>query len=151
MNRPRLYLSVAFLCLPAYATAATKECQPVADDDVLSLFSQWNASLQSGDPAAVARLYAVDALLLPTVSSLPRLSTAERVDYFKHFLADRPSGRLDSHHVSIGCNQASLAGLYTFDFAATGKQVAARYTFTYDWTGSEWLISHHHSSLLPAD
>ncbi|MGE8464769.1 DUF4440 domain-containing protein [Pseudomonas putida] len=114
-----------------------------------ALFAQWNASLQAGDPVAVAKLYSDDAVLLPTLSKLPRLTPDERIEYFQHFLADRPSGKLDSLHLSPGCNKVTIAGLYTFDFAASGKQVPARYTFTYRWDGQAWLISHHHSSLLP--
>ena len=95
------------------------------------------------------RRRADDAVLLPTLSKLPRLTPDERIEYFQHFLADRPSGKLDSLHLSPGCNTMTMAGLYTFNFAVNGKQVPARYTFTYRWDGQAWLISHHHSSLLP--
>ena len=48
----------------------------------------------------------------------------------------------------IGCNSALDAGLYTFTFG-DGSRVQARYTFTYGWNGSEWLITSHHSSAMP--
>ncbi|MFJ4434249.1 SgcJ/EcaC family oxidoreductase [Pseudomonas sp. NPDC089395] len=151
-------MKVAKYCLPlallAVTTlpiqAAAQSCQSVTEEHALALFEKWNDSLRSGDPELVAQLYQNDALLLPTVSSQPRLTPQERIDYFRHFLADKPSGKLDSHHFQGACNTATLAGLYTFDFAASGKQVAARYSFTYRWDGQQWLISHHHSSLLPS-
>lgn len=145
-----LLLPFTLLLLSANALADAQNCQAIEEADVVSLFGQWNASLQTGKPAEVARQYREDAVLLPTLSAKPRLTSAERIDYFEHFLKDGPSGRLDSQHVTIGCNSTTLSGLYTFAFNATGKQVAARYTFTYQWDGQQWLISHHHSSLLPA-
>ncbi len=51
--------------------------------------------------------------------------------------------------IEIGCNTAVDAGLYTFAFAKTGEVVSGRYSFTYLWNGSEWLITSHHSSVLP--
>lgn len=132
------------------AHADTQTCTQASESDILALFSQWNDSLQSGDPHQVDALYAPDAVLLPTVSAVPRLDSPARIDYFAHFLGDQPSGRLDTQHVRVGCDKALLTGLYTFEFARTGAQVAARYSFAYVWTGERWLISAHHSSTLPA-
>lgn len=144
-------LPLAFIglaCLSSQTTANT--CKTASEGEILGLFAQWNDSLKSGDAQQVASLYQDDALLLPTVSGIPRLTHEQRIDYFEHFLAKRPSGRLDTHHLRQSCDEATLAGLYTFDFASDGQQVAARYTFTYRWNGERWLISQHHSSLLPS-
>ncbi|WP_411384191.1 SgcJ/EcaC family oxidoreductase [Pseudomonas sp. L7] len=150
MNKLTYWLPLVLLgSLSLHAHAAPQPCQQLDEKQALALFERWNDSLRSGDPQQVAKLYENDAVLLPTVSKAPRLTTVERLDYFKHFLADQPSGKLDTHHLSQTCNKATLAGLYTFDFAKTGQQVAARYTFTYRWDGQQWLIHHHHSSLLP--
>lgn len=51
--------------------------------------------------------------------------------------------------IDIDCNTAIDAGIYTFTFATTGKQVKARYSYTYQWSGREWLITSHHSSAMP--
>ncbi|BBH47056.1 SgcJ/EcaC family oxidoreductase [Pseudomonas sp. KU43P] len=151
MNLAKHCLPLALLglaMLPLHAAA--QSCQTVTEQQALALFETWNDSLRSGDPKQVAQLYQHDALLLPTVSKQPRLTQQERIDYFEHFLADEPSGTLDSHHFQAACNTATLAGLYTFEFAGSGKRVAARYSFTYGWDGQQWLIRHHHSSLLPS-
>ncbi|AXM95407.1 SgcJ/EcaC family oxidoreductase [Pseudomonas plecoglossicida] len=151
MNIAKCCLPMALLGLVALPLqAAAQNCQTVSEQHALALFEQWNDSLKSGDPQQVAQLYQHDALLLPTVSMQPRLTQQERIDYFTHFLAEKPSGKLDSHHFQAACDTAILAGLYTFDLAASGKQVAARYSFIYRWNGQQWLISHHHSSLLPS-
>lgn len=113
------------------------------------MFDRWNRSLQTGDPHKVVSNYAEPSILLPTVSSQPRLTAAEKEDYFQHFLEKNPFGKIDSRTIEIGCNSAVDAGLYTFTFGKTGAQVKARYTYTYKWDGKQWLITSHHSSAMP--
>jgi uncharacterized protein (TIGR02246 family) len=129
--------------------ARTESCKAVTKSEIGALFDRWNASLQTGDPHKVVANYAADSILLPTVSNKPRVTAAEKEDYFEHFLQDRPSGKIDMSHIEIDCNTAVDAGLYTFTFARTGKVVHGRYTYTYHWNGSKWLITSHHSSAMP--
>jgi uncharacterized protein (TIGR02246 family) len=130
-------------------TSYVEKCKQTSEDEIAALFDRWNASLQTGDPAKVAANYADDSILLPTVSNQPRLTNAEREDYFQHFLVDQPSGKIDMRRIYLGCNTAVDAGLYTFTFAKTGAVVPARFTYTYRWDGKEWLITSHHSSAMP--
>ena len=129
--------------------ARMESCKATTEAEIASLFDRWNQSLQTGDPHKVAANYAERSILLPTVSNKPRLTPAEKEDYFHHFLEDRPSGKIDLRTVELGCNTAVDAGLYTFTFAKTGAKVSGRYTYTYRWNGSEWLITSHHSSAMP--
>ena len=92
--------------------------------------------------------YAPKSILLPTVSNKPRLTIAEKEDYFEHFLQKKPVGKIDVRNIDINCNTAVDAGLYTFTFS-DGTQVKARYTYTYKWDGKKWLITSHHSSAMP--
>ena len=92
--------------------------------------------------------YTDNAVLLATISNAPRVTSAERLAYFKDFLTKHPIGKIDSRTISIGCNKAIDTGLYTFTLK-NGKKLHARYTFTYLWNGHQWLISSHHSSILP--
>lgn len=130
-------------------TARTETCKPTNEQEIAALFERWNDSLQTGDPLKVVANYAERSILLPTVSNQPRLTPAEREDYFRHFLADKPSGTVNARLIEIGCNTAFDAGIYTFTFAATGAKVVARYTYTYKWSGGQWLITSHHSSKMP--
>lgn len=127
----------------------TQSCRRTSEKEIAGLFDRWNRSLQSGDPHAVTANYAERSILLPTVSNSPRITAAEKEDYFVHFLESKPSGKIDMHFIEIGCNTAFDAGLYTFTFGITGEQVQARYTYTYVWDGTQWLISSHHSSAMP--
>ena len=89
--------------------------------------------------------------MLPTVSNVPRLSRSEIEDYFKHFLQKKPLGKVKQRNVKLGCNKITDAGVYTFRIIDAGKTeyVPARYTFVYENRDGEWLIAHHHSSLMP--
>jgi uncharacterized protein (TIGR02246 family) len=127
----------------------TENCTAISEAEVASLFDRWNNALLTGDPRKVVANYAERSILLPTVSNKPRLTPAEKEDYFHHFLENRPSGKIDLRFIELGCNTAIDAGLYTFTFAETGESVSGRYSFTYRWNGSEWLITSHHSSAMP--
>jgi hypothetical protein len=124
-------------------------CKAIDPKEVAGLFDRWNRSLQTGDARAVLANYAGRSILLPTLSNKPRVTAAEKQDYFEHFLENKPSGTIDFSFIDIGCNSALDAGLYTFVFAKTGAKVAARYSFTYAWDGKQWLITSHHSSVMP--
>lgn len=142
-----LALTATLFSGPALAKEAVS-CVTTDNAQVEKLFDRWNASLQSGDARQVADNYLSDAVLLPTVSNQIRLTDAERVDYFEHFLAKKPTGKIDSRTIRTGCNKAIDTGTYTFTFA-DNSTVSARYTFTYAWDGKDWRISTHHSSAMP--
>ncbi|NYT68442.1 SgcJ/EcaC family oxidoreductase [Pusillimonas noertemannii] len=148
-----LLVALAGCAAPPSGTATsasrTEACKAAGEQDIAALFDRWNASLQTGDPDKVVANYAQRSILLPTMSNKLRFSAAEKEDYFHHFLADKPSGRINARMIEIGCNTALDAGIYTFTFASTGKQVVARYTYTYNWDGRQWLITSHHSSAMP--
>ena len=127
----------------------TESCKASSEQEIAALFDRWNQSLQTGDPRKVVANYAERSILLPTVSNKPRLTAAEKEEYFQHFLQDRPSGKIDFRSVELGCNTAVDSGLYTFTFARTGTVVKARYTYAYRWDGARWLITSHHSSAMP--
>lgn len=124
------------------------DCVKVDNAQIEALFDKWNASLKTGNAKTVSENYLSDAVLLPTVSNKARLTDAERIDYFEHFLAKKPTGKIDTRTIRLGCNKAIDTGTYTFTFADKST-VSARYTFTYAWDGKEWKISTHHSSAMP--
>lgn len=152
MYLPLLALAILAGCASTPAQQATPgapACQPVTESEVAALFERWNQSLQTGDAHAVVANYAEHSILLPTVSNTPRLTRAQKEDYFHHFLQNKPAGTIDLRQIHMGCNMAVDAGLYTFTFGTTGKQVRARYSYSYAWNGKDWLITSHHSSAMP--
>ena len=121
------------------------------EQDIQQLFADWNAALCSGDPEAVTRLYAEDAILLPTVSNKMRHNREQIRDYFRHFLARRPMGRIDESHVRLFGELAIHSGHYTFTFGSSDRDpVQASFTFVYRHESEKrWRIVSHHSSALP--
>ena len=118
------------------------------NNEIIALFDQWNNALKTGNPKEVAALYATDAILLPTVSNKVRHNREEIEDYFVHFLAKGPVGKIDESNVRIFGDIAINSGVYTFTFA-DGASVQARFTYVYRQVDGEWLILEHHSSAMP--
>jgi uncharacterized protein (TIGR02246 family) len=120
--------------------------------EISDQFVLWNKALQTGNPDNVVACYAEDAILLPTVSAKVRHNHHEIRDYFVHFLAKKPRGRIIEQNIRIYDNIAINSGLYTFSLTENGDQadVAARFTFVYQQYDDSWLIIEHHSSILPA-
>jgi uncharacterized protein (TIGR02246 family) len=149
---PRLRLLITALAAAGGAAAAapqrTEACHAASERDIAGLFDRWNASLQTGDPKKVVANYAARSVLLSTVSARPRLTAADKEDYFLQFLRGEPVGTIDARTISVDCNTALDAGLYTFRFV-DGAQQRAHYTFTYRWEQGQWLITSHQSSALP--
>lgn len=130
------------------ALAQAASCHSADEKEIAALFDRWNNSLKTGDPKKVSANYAAHSVLLPTLSNTPRLTPAAKEDYFTHFLVGKPVGKIDSRTIQIDCNMAFDAGLYTFTFG-DGREVKARYTYTYKWDGGQWFITSHHSSAMP--
>ena len=121
-------------------------------DEIADQFAMWNKALQTGDPDKVVACYAVDAILLPTLSAKVRHNHDEIRDYFVQFLSKKPNGRITEQNIRIYDNIAINSGLYTFSVTENGVQtdVAARFTFVYRKQENGWLIIEHHSSILPS-
>jgi uncharacterized protein (TIGR02246 family) len=128
---------------------AGENCKASSEQEIAALFERWNQALQTGDASAVLANYAERSILLPTLSKQTRFTADEKADYFRHFMENGPSGVIELRFIELGCNTAVDAGLYTFSFAKTGTVSKARYSFTYHWDGTQWLITSHHSSLMP--
>ncbi|WMD03149.1 SgcJ/EcaC family oxidoreductase [Streptomyces sp. FXY-T5] len=132
-----------------------KQAGPVTKAQVLGLFDRWNAALQTGDPKKVADLYAKDAVLLPTVSNQVRADRAGIVDYFEHFLQNKPVGTKVESVVNVLDRDTVIdTGVYEFSLTdhRTGEKstVKARYTYAYEkQPNGRWLIVNHHSSKMP--
>lgn len=125
------------------------KAQVINKAEVRNLFQLWNSALITEDPVAVARRYARKAVLLPTVSDVPRTDFALIKDYFVGFLKKKPQGEILESYVTIGHDWCQDAGIYEFTMGVNGDKVKGRYSFVYVWEDDQWKISHHHSSVMP--
>lgn len=125
------------------------EVEDINEEQVRALFFLWNEALQTKDSAIVAKRYSKNAVLLPTVSDIPRTSYESIKNYFDNFLKNKPSGKIVDGKIVIGVNWAQDAGIYEFAMGATGQRVKARYSFVYVFEDGKWRIAHHHSSVMP--
>mmetsp|Transcript_2685 Transcript_2685/g.3877 ORF Transcript_2685/g.3877 Transcript_2685/m.3877 type:complete len:614 (+) Transcript_2685:136-1977(+) len=123
--------------------------QAITEEEVKNLFQLWNSALATLDPDAVARRYAKKAVLLPTVSDVPRTDYDLIKHYFEDFLKKKPQGEILESNVVIGHDWCQDAGIYEFTMGATGDKVKGRYSFVYVFEDGQWKISHHHSSVMP--
>ncbi|MFJ9154884.1 SgcJ/EcaC family oxidoreductase [Streptomyces sp. NPDC102270] len=136
------------------ATAGPDAAKQPTKKEIAGLFTTWNAALKTGDADKVANLYAKDAVLLPTVSNKVRTNHAQIVDYFEHFLPNKPVGKKVQTIVKVlDANSAIDTGVYEFTLtdpkSGAKRVVEARYTYEYEKRNGVWKIVNHHSSAMP--
>jgi uncharacterized protein (TIGR02246 family) len=119
--------------------------------DVQQLFQKWNRALQSKDTSQVLKLYAPDAILLPTLSPKVRHNHKEIGDYFDFFLTLSPESEIQQENIRIFNDIAINSGIYVFTVLQEGNtsEIPVRFTFVYKQFNDKWLIVEHHSSAMP--
>lgn len=87
--------------------------EPISEAEVKNLFSLWNDALKTEDPKEVAKRYAKEGVLLPTMKDDSRTDFEGIEDYFVSFLKNKPTGEIIESNVMIGHNWAQDVGEYT--------------------------------------
>src|SRR5262245_10364821 len=72
-----------------------------AKEEIAELFGKWNEALRTGKAEEVVKLYAPEAVLLPTVSNEVRHNHTEMKDYFEHFLEYKPTEKINEQNIRI--------------------------------------------------
>jgi uncharacterized protein (TIGR02246 family) len=123
----------------------------ITKSEVQSLFQEWNHALQSKDTSQVLKLYAPDAILLPTLSPKVRHNHKEIGDYFDFFLTLSPKSEIQQENIRIYGGIAINSGIYVFNVFQDEKtsEIPVRFTFVYKQFDDKWLIVEHHSSAMP--
>lgn len=122
-------------------------------DGARGLLSRWAQAISSGRIEDVLRLYALDAILVPTFSNEIIVEEDGRRRYFENFLSDGgPVCTVDREESRVDRKLGTVAigGIYSFCLRrGTGEEtVPARFLFTFEEIEAHWLITGHHSSRL---
>lgn len=133
--------------------SAADVCTSARADDIAELFEAWDAALTTQHPDRVTRLYASEAILIPSSAAPPRSGYAEIRDYYVHLLQRRPRLRVADRNIRIGCNQAidtgTAAMILRGEQAGTTETLMVRYTLVHEWANGGWHIAHHSIVQLP--
>lgn len=149
-----LLASIVIFSHPTYSRALDQVvvADATTEKEIHQVFTNWLKAVSSGKPELVEKLYAQDAVLLPTLSPKVHNTPELRKEYFSHF-ATKPNlkGKINEEHIRVYGDIAVNSGLYTFSFTKDGAtvEVPARYSFVYHKTPKGWMIIDHHSSKLP--
>ncbi|MCU0678970.1 MAG: SgcJ/EcaC family oxidoreductase [Planctomycetes bacterium] len=116
-------------------------------------FTAWENALHTKNAGAVAEFYSPRSTFLPTVSPDFKKGRKGARDYFEHFLAKNPIGKIVKQAVQVLGPKIYLhSGMYNFYLGISGRRMLTAARFSFVWkmgrTG-KWQIIHHHSSVKP--
>jgi len=121
---------------------------------IVEAMMTWAKEFSAVSEKNIVALYAQDASLWGTFSSLIRTKPDSISDYFeKIFVFEHRKVNFNDYNIRIYGNTAISSGLYTFSLFKAGQKlvIPARYSFTYVNFQGRWLIVEHHSSVMPED
>jgi len=102
----------------------------ITRQEVRQLFDKWNDALKTLNTREVLKLYAPDAILLPTLSARVRHNHAEIGDYFELFLRMSPTSRIFEENIRTFGEVAINKDIYVFTVMQSGKAVDMIVRFT---------------------
>ena len=142
LRRVQYFFVGLVVLLPAQALAGPAE-------EASAVIDRWAAAFNVNDAEAVVKLYAADGLLHGTSSPTLNAGTSAISEYFKVLPGSGNKVTIGERHmVALGDAAAMGVGFYEFK-SAQGASRPARFTFVVVKRGPDWLIAHHHSSVLP--
>jgi hypothetical protein len=141
-----------FISLFYYGTAFAADA---TSKSVENAYYAWcNAvGTAKGHSEKMVKFYAANALLLPTLSPEILINDKGGLNAYFTSFTSYPNIKCTTNKLitQMEGDVAINTGLYTFTFSNKDqiKTIAARFTFVYKKSNSDWLIVNHHSSVLP--
>jgi uncharacterized protein (TIGR02246 family) len=128
-------LTIIGLCLPASAMAQDKAT-------IQSLNDKFVQAVDAGDAAAIASLYADDAVILPPGGEMMKGRSAIQA-FWKAAMEQFEHGKLTAVDVKpLGSEAAREIG--TFSFRTKGSQpqeITGKYVVVWEKVGSDWKLA----------
>lgn len=141
----RLLLIAFFAFIPTQVLSGPAE-------DAAGVFPRWKAAYDANDNVAVAKLYALDAILHGTRSRDLTIGREAITKYFTVVVGTGNKVEFREHELKV-LNDATILVVGFNDFMRNKDGALtpepARFTMVLTKQGSDWLIAHHHSSLRP--
>ncbi len=109
----------------------------------------WLKFLKKKDIESMVEMYTEPCLFLPTFSDEIITDRKGVKDYFEHFMAKDPEGELVSEDGGKKLTDSIYVSGAKYNFNIPDGVVNARYDMTWVKENGKWMISVHHSSLLP--
>lgn len=148
----RIAFAVLGSVLVGCASAPTTDA--ASQSNVAAAAKSWSGAFNECSAEKLAALYLPDAVLWGTLSQTVISTPAGVRQYFDRACAATPQFKVTfgEQLVRVYGNTANNSGTYTFSRTVDGqlRSAAARYSFTYRKVNGAWLITDHHSSLVPA-
>ena len=145
MTRLKIIFAALLVSWPLHALAGPAE-------DASAAIDRWAAAFSANDANALVKLYTSDALLHGIAS--PKLHAGSEAirEYFRTAPESGKKVTIGERHMVVLADAAVMGvGFYEFELFQNGIRVPrpARFTFVVVKRGADWLIAHHHSSVLP--
>ncbi len=121
---------------------------------IVEAMATWAREFSAAKSNSIVSLYAPDASLWGTFSSIIRTTPKSVGDYFYDiFTYANREVVFNDFNIRFYGDTAISSGRYTFSLVRAGQKlvIPARYSFTYVRQNDSWLIVEHHSSMMPED
>ncbi len=121
--------------------------------DPTSVVHAWISGFNAAGHDSILALYAPDAVLWGTFATELIQTTQGLATYFEQALQGTPPPRAELHSLVVQSfgTVAVASGAYDLQLNKAAQRIAfrARFTFTLSHTANGWLITNHHSSVMP--
>lgn len=121
---------------------------------IAEAMAEWGDEFSSNTTDNILALYADDAFLWGTLSSVQRTEPESIRDYFdRAFVYENRKVVFNTSSIRCYGDTAVSSGSYTFSFVKDGEKltIPSRFTLVYIRRGGKWLIVEHHSSITPVE
>ena len=135
-------------------TMETPDLKAHDEKMIAEAMAEWGNEFSSNTNDTMLGLYADDAFLWGTLSSVQRTDPELIRDYFdRTFVYENRKVVFNASNIRCYGDTAVSSGSYTFSFVKDGEKltIPSRFTLVYVRRGGKWLIVEHHSSIIPAE
>ena len=144
----KIIAAMAFLSSVSFSQAGQKE-------EAYQVVEKWSKAFSDSDAAAVARLYAPEALMIGTLGKVVLTTPDQIFEYFNTNLnTDKPrTAKLNTYEALVVDDRTVvIAGFDTITRVKDGQTISSmgRVTFVLSKQGADWKIVHLHRSPFPA-